>query len=413
MSGAEPRRLGAVLTAALVLASAVSAVAGPAAAAATAPPSGPATSDTFTVATDQILLGDGGEICAEKVGPYRNKLTIHNAELKGITMYLAASSSGVDKRISIPSANLTGDLVLYTNGENDLVNVLATAHTCVSLDQTNQTVVQVYSMNYDALDSTGMTMAAGKHVADDVPSPGGLSLPSMGDGSNDSSDGSGPVGVPETNGTVGPLPDGSGVASGGSGLVPAGTLPDQTPVTAPTDGPDAVSNATHSVTEPVTNGTGGLSNATDEVTNATDDALGSAPGGSNDSIEQSLTQLVNETTGTVSTTTQELTDDGSAANATDAVTNATGSLAGSGDAGSTAALSTDDGSAATTGTAAGDVSTDSTASVDDSADRTPASVDDTTQTATDTLSDTTDTVDDTTTSGTDAVTNSTVTSPLG
>ncbi|MFB6172615.1 MAG: PKD domain-containing protein [Haloarculaceae archaeon] len=127
---------------------------------------------TYTISTQSIDLHPGGTICAKKVAPDVNRVTVTDATMRGVDLYLGDGDR--PKHVSAPSADVD-QIVLYTNGNNTLVDLLAVAGACVPTDQPQQTVLQVYYSKSDTLALNGFQMNS--TTTDRVPEPGGLTVP--------------------------------------------------------------------------------------------------------------------------------------------------------------------------------------------------------------------------------------------
>ncbi len=119
---------------------------------------------TFTVRTGAIHpnIADGGQICAEKIESDVNKVTVSDSTLKDVDIYLGKEGS-VESHISFPSGDVSGDLVLYTNGENPLVNTLATLGICLPPGVPNPlpTTLKAYWLGVDNLETEGLSISSG------------------------------------------------------------------------------------------------------------------------------------------------------------------------------------------------------------------------------------------------------------
>lgn len=131
--------------------------------------------ETFTVRTGGIYpdLLAGGQICAEKIESDVNKVTVTNSTLKDVDIYLGEEGN-VESHISFPSGEVNGKLVLYTNGENPLVNTLATLGICLPPGMPNPlpTTLKAYWLGVDNLQPEDIQITSGG----DAPSVSGPGL---------------------------------------------------------------------------------------------------------------------------------------------------------------------------------------------------------------------------------------------
>lgn len=131
---------------------------------AAASPDGIDDKTTFTVRTGGIYphLSEGGQICAEKTDSGANKVTVTDAKLKNVDIYLGKEGS-VKSHISFSSAEVNGALVLYTNGENPLVNTLSLLGVCLPPGVPNPipTTLKAYWLGVDNLQSNNLKMTSG------------------------------------------------------------------------------------------------------------------------------------------------------------------------------------------------------------------------------------------------------------
>lgn len=140
---------------------------------------------TFTVRTGGIYphSAEGGQICAEKTAPDVNKVTVTNATLKDVDIYLSRNDR-LETHISFPSGEVNGALVLYTNGENALVNTLATLGTCLPPGTPNPlpTTLEAYWLGVANLQPSNLELTSGGNA----PEPGGPSLTQLLEATNTS-----------------------------------------------------------------------------------------------------------------------------------------------------------------------------------------------------------------------------------
>ena len=394
----------ATLAALLVVAGSTLAVAGvnPAVAQSTPGPSAPGseppeeTADgaTFTVSTQSIDLhqSEGGTICAQKLAPDVNEVTITHATMNGVELYLGNEEE--PKKVSSPTAKVD-EIVLYTNGENQLVNLLATTGACIPLDQPQQTVLEVYYQEAGQLQMDQFQFETGG--TSPPPEPGGFTVPES--LLNDSSSTDGPVsnateGLNATTDAVGDATDTvQRVTDAVDGSTPTGAV-------------DRVNETTENVTETVEgvqNPTGTVNDTLETVNGTTGtvtDTVGDTTGTVDDTAE-TVNETVDDPTGAVDGTTETVDS------ATDAVDNTTSEVGDTvEDTGDTVSDPPENGSEATTEVrdAVGDTRDtveNTTTEVGDTVDDTRTAVDDTTgdtqETVEDTTGDTQTAVEDTTT----------------
>lgn len=259
--------------------------------------------ETFTIHTESIQMQQGGQICAESLQDDVNKVTIRNANLRGTTMYYNGQS--VDKVISLPSSDLDGELVLYTNGENSLVNTLAQLGMCIPVDQPLPVTLEVYYLSAESLNVDNMEIAVGHGIADNPPEPGGLALSEfLGNVSLSQADNGGPGN--ETGGNAS-----SGNASdGGSG--PTDTVNETTDTvneTADTvnETTDTVDDTTDSVNETADGATDTVNDTVDNTTDAANETTDD-PTDTVDNTTDTVNETVGDTTDTVNETAGGTTD---------------------------------------------------------------------------------------------------------
>lgn len=140
---------------------------------------------TFTVRTGAIYphLSEGGQICAQKIEPDVNRVIISNATLKDVDMYVG-DEGGVETHISFPEGKVNGEIVLYTNGENLLVNTLATLGICLPPGVPNPfpTTLEAYYLGAEDLNAGSIKLSSGGTA----PEPSGPSLPKLLEATNTS-----------------------------------------------------------------------------------------------------------------------------------------------------------------------------------------------------------------------------------
>ncbi len=161
--------------------------------------------ETFTVRTGGIYphLSDGGQICADKIESDVNKVTVTDSTLRDVDIYLGEEGS-VESHISFPSGEVDGDLVLYTNGENPLVNTLATLGICLPPGTPNPlpTTLEAYWLGVDNLQTEGIEITSGG----EAPSVGGPELSDVLEETNTSREDLGINNSTETNNTTDATP---------------------------------------------------------------------------------------------------------------------------------------------------------------------------------------------------------------
>jgi hypothetical protein len=133
---------------------------------------------TFTVRTGAIYphLSEGGQICAQKIEPNVNRVVVSDATLKDVDIYVGDEGS-VETHVSFPEGEVNGELVLYTNGENLLVNTLATLGLCLPPGIPNPipTTLEAYYLGVENLNTRNLELSSGGNV----PEPSGPSLPGL------------------------------------------------------------------------------------------------------------------------------------------------------------------------------------------------------------------------------------------
>jgi hypothetical protein len=285
--------------------------------------------ESFTVETGAIRLDSDGLICAEKQSADVNKVTITHARLEDVTIHL--TEGGVRQRIEMDSARVEESLVMYTNGENAQVNLLATLDACIPLDQAN-TVVEAYYITSSSLDSEGMAFVTETDATGEVPEPGGLDLGAL--AANNSTGPSGPTDVTGTvNETIDVVENTTETVEG---TVGGTTDTVNETVEAPTE---TVENTTDLVGGTTDNATDTVNETVENTTDAVDDATGGATDDTTDTVDEtvddttdtvtnttdSTEEVVDGTTDTVDGTTNETADtvDGTLTNTTDTLTGAT------------------------------------------------------------------------------------------
>lgn len=153
--------------------------------AAAAEPDGVDDGATFTVRTGGIYphASDGGQVCAEKTDSGANKVTVTNATLKDVDIYVG-KEDGIKAHISFPTGEVNGALVLYTNGKNPLVNTLSLLGVCLPPGVPNPipTTLEAYWLGVSNLQTNNISVTSGG----DPPEAGGPSLQTVLDRTNTS-----------------------------------------------------------------------------------------------------------------------------------------------------------------------------------------------------------------------------------
>lgn len=100
---------------------------------AAAPPEGIEDRATSTVSTGGIYphLLEGGQICATKLEEDVNRVVVTNATVKDVDIYLGDENGGVTSHMSVPSGEVNGEMIIYTNGENVLIDTMARLGICL------------------------------------------------------------------------------------------------------------------------------------------------------------------------------------------------------------------------------------------------------------------------------------------
>ncbi|RRJ29157.1 hypothetical protein [Halocatena pleomorpha] len=238
---------------------------------------------TFTVRTGSIHpdIADAGQICAEKIEPDVNKVTVSDSTLKDVDIYVGKEGS-IESHISFPTGDVSGNLVLYTNGENPLVNTLATLGICLPPGVPNPlpTTLKAYWLGVDNLETDGLSISSGG----EPPSVGGPELSDVLAETNTSKSELGINNSTETNTTNETL----------------------TNVTNTTN--ETLTNVTNTTNETLTNVTNTTNETLTNVTNTTNETLTNVTNTTN----ETLTNVTNETTavesGTNDTATPTATD---------------------------------------------------------------------------------------------------------
>lgn len=273
---------------------------------------------TFTVKTDRIDVHqeEGGRICADKKEEDVNKVTIYESTLKNTTLY--HNQDDTDIIVNLESADVD-KFVVWTNGENQMVNALALTSGCSPLDQNMSSTVEAYRVESKTLVGQEQTLRAGAGIADNPPEPGGFNFGDL--QNNSSAPVATPSGVPvnetvdNVTGTVG------GAVNDTTGLV-NGTVNQTTgkvegTASRATDQVDRTVNGTTDQVDDATNGS--TAPVTGPVDNTTDGATDGV-GGAVENATSDTRSTVNETVQTASRAT---------GNATDSVASATNRSGGS------------------------------------------------------------------------------------
>lgn len=278
-------RFGTLLMALLVVASAGVWTAVPASGAS----SGEKTADgaTFTVETGSIHVEPGGRICAKVVDGNTNEVILEDVNLTDVTVYLTADS--VQQRTDISSADVEERMVLYTNGENQKVDTLATSGRCITTDQKN-VVLDSYHVESSNLSTTDTQIVVGEDVAEGAPAPGGFQLPPRyNDGESEVASGV-PVGAPGPSDNV------------TEGTDPAGEVTDTANETNTTVG--QVTNATNDTVDDTTDTVQNMTNRARKPLNDTTRAVDNTTNSTTDDVDKT----VDNTADTVSDTTDVRSD---------------------------------------------------------------------------------------------------------
>lgn len=209
---------------------------------------------TFTVQTGGIYphLSAGGQICAEKTSSGANKVTVTNSTLKNVDIYVG-KEGGVESHISFPSGEVNGALILYTNGENPLVNTLALLGVCLPPGTPNPipTTLEAYWLGVSNLQPNNITVTSGG----DPPEASGPSLQQVLDTTNTSTKEIGVNNSSELSDRVLQNSSGEWISSDNTAPIVNNTTETNTTATNNTATPtDGVTNTTATST-PVANGT--------------------------------------------------------------------------------------------------------------------------------------------------------------
>lgn len=150
--------------------------------------------ETYIHVIGSITTHDNGQICIEDMGENLNKITVTQATVRNTTFY--HYRTGNDVRIHVPEL-YSDKIVVYSNGENSLVNSLTGV--CTTLDVTDTLVVAEYYLTLSLEMPQGVEIVSGPNVADNPPAPGsgGASLSATSDS----------LGLSQTTTTDGQSPD--------------------------------------------------------------------------------------------------------------------------------------------------------------------------------------------------------------
>lgn len=234
---------------------------------AAAAPDGIDDGETFTVRTGGIYphLSGGGQICAEKTDSGANKVTVTNSTLKDVDIYVG-KEGGVKGHISFPSGEVNGDLVLYTNGENPLVNTLALLGVCLPPGTPNPipTTLEAYWLGVSNLQPNNIKVTSGG----EPPEASGPSLQKVLDTTNTSKK---EIGVNNSSDlTDRVLKNSSEEWVSGDNTVPTVNNTTETNTTATNDTATPTDGVTNTTATPVANGTTTQAPQTTESNGQTD-----------------------------------------------------------------------------------------------------------------------------------------------
>lgn len=305
------RRLRALLTmraaltcvlALLVVSSGSLALFNPAAAA----PDGIDDEATFTVRTGGIFphATDGGQICAEKIDGGVNKVTVTDSKLKDVDIYLG-KEGGVKAHVSFPSGEVNGALVLYTNGENLLVNTLSLLGVCLPPGVPNPmpTTLEAYWLGVDNLETQGTRVTSGG----DPPEADGPSLKKVLETTNTSPQDIGYNNSSDLTDSLLNNSSGEWVVSDNEAPTINNTTANDTATPTPTD---TVANNSTQTPESATNTSEATGTETQTTANSTESAetQTSSTQTASDSVNETASSTDTTNTPTESTTTQSSTN---------------------------------------------------------------------------------------------------------
>lgn len=134
---------------------------------------------TYIHVIGSITTHDNGQICIEDMGENLNKITVTQATVRNTTFYHYRQGDK-DVRIHVPELH-SDEIVVYSNGENSLVNTLTGM--CTTVDVTDSLVLAEYYLTISLNMPQGVEIVSGPHVADNPPAPGSgdASLSTTGD----------------------------------------------------------------------------------------------------------------------------------------------------------------------------------------------------------------------------------------
>lgn len=143
---------------------------------AAAPPEGINDRATTTVSTGGIYphLLEGGQICATKLEADVNRVIVTNATVKNVDIYLGDEDGGVSSHMSVPSGEIEGEMIIYTNGENVLIDTMARLGICLPPGVPNPipTTLEAYYIGTQNLEADNVELTTGG----DPPEASGPSL---------------------------------------------------------------------------------------------------------------------------------------------------------------------------------------------------------------------------------------------
>lgn len=127
--------------------------------------------ETYVHEVDAIRTHSDGQICAEKLAPDVNRITVGNSTHFNTSIY--HHNTNRDIYINIPKFNSLSKIVLYTDGSNPVVNALATLGECTppGMDVECTIVVNEYNISLGMETPKGIEVTAGPNIAGTPPSP--------------------------------------------------------------------------------------------------------------------------------------------------------------------------------------------------------------------------------------------------
>lgn len=141
------------------------------------PPSSVEDRATFTLRVERVVPGQEGRLCASRLGPDLNRVTVVDSRLENVTLWYEGERA---TRATVPQGH-TRRSVLYTDGRNDLVTALARLDACLYIAQPKTITVAAYTVETDLLEGSDGHLVTGPSADDDVPEPGGLTLGPLAD----------------------------------------------------------------------------------------------------------------------------------------------------------------------------------------------------------------------------------------